>query len=286
MPRWPRLAEVGSSRRPDWPLAVVVGAGGMGMAIARRLGQTHRVLLADRDADHLDRQSRQLEVEGLDVAVITCDVTDRGDLVRLAETARTAGPVKSLAYVVGLSPSAGDFRQIMSVNLIGAASAVASFGEVLVPGGAALLISSSSAHMQAAAPEILALVDRPLDPDFLSQIESLLGDAATPAAAYVASKKGVIRLCQALAAAWGTKGLRILSLSPGLVATPMGAREYAKSPGKLRLFETVPAAREGTMLEIANVADFLLSSSASYISGTDILVDGGLIATLGSRQFD
>lgn len=79
---------------------------------------------------------------------------------------------------------------------------------------------------------------------------------------------------------WGAKGLRIVSLSPGLIATPMGVLEFNKSPSKHRLLAAVPLERECTMLEIANVADFLVSDAASFISGTDILVDGGMIATL------
>lgn len=280
------MAEIGSNARPDWPLAVVVGAGGMGMAIARRLGQDHRILLADQDGSHLTRVAEQLKIEGFDASVQRCDVTELQDIAQLARTAAANAPVTSLAYIVGLAPSTGDFRKILSVNLVGAAAVVAAFEEILRPGGAAVMISSTSAHMQPAEPETLSLLDDPLRAGFLDEVETLLGDSATPAAAYTSSKKGVVRLCQARAAAWGKRGLRIVSLSPGLVATPMGAREYSNSPRKHRLFEATPAAREGTMLEIANVAEFLLSSRASFISGTDILVDGGLIAALGCRPFE
>lgn len=280
------MGEIGSNARPDWPLAVVVGAGGMGMAIARRLGQDHRLLLADKDPTHLEQITRQLEVEGLDAHGIRCDVKDTEDINRLARAAQDRAPVKSLAYVVGLGPSAGDFRKILSVNLIGAAATIEAFGDVLTPGGAALLISSSSAHMQTATAELLDLLNNPLDPNFLDRIEVYFGNGASPSGAYTSSKKGLVRLCQASAAAWGRKGLRIVSLSPGLIATPMGSQEYAASPGKHRLFEAAPPGREGTMLEIANVAEFLLSSRASYISGSDILVDGGLIAAIGCRPFE
>ena len=80
----------------------------------------------------------------------------------------------------------------------------------------------------------------------------------------------------------GGLGARIVSLSPGLIATPQGAREFEKSAGKMKLYERTPLGREGTMLEIADAIEFLASDRASFISGTDLLVDGGLAGTLAS----
>jgi NAD(P)-dependent dehydrogenase (short-subunit alcohol dehydrogenase family) len=279
------MSQIGSSKRVDWPLAVVVGAGGMGMAVARRLGQSYRLLLVDRDEDHLTLQLARLKGEGHDVTTQRCDVACAQDVAELARRALEAGPVAALAQVVGLSPSLGDFATIMSVNLIGAARVVEAFGEIMVAGGAAVCIASSAAHMQSVPDDLLHLLDAPLHEGFLPRITTLLGERATSANAYTLSKKGLIRLVQRNAVSWGARGLRIISLSPGLIASPQGAGEYKHSPSKSKLFETVPLSREGTLLEIAGVVDFLLSDKASYISGTDILVDGGLIAGLGCRKF-
>jgi len=272
---------IGSSERPDWPLAVVVGAGGLGMAIARRLGQTHRLLLTDRDNGHLDAQGVRLREEGHDVTPFRCDVTNANDVAGLAEFAARLGSVRTLAYVVGLSPSSSDFRSIMSVNLIGAATMADVFLGIMSPGGCGLFISSSAAHMQSMPEDVCETLDTPLQATFLAKLEARLGEEATPAQAYSLSKVGLNRMCRREAWSWGAKGLRIVSLSPGLIATPMGAIEFKKSPSKHRLLAAVPLERECTMLEIANVAEFLVSDGASFISGTDILVDGGMIATLG-----
>ncbi len=285
MPEVTTRHEPGSSARPDLPLAVVVGAGGLGVAVARRLGQSYRLLLADRSAAHLDAQVALLQAEGHDATGQQCDVTCAADVAALAGRARQLGPVRALAHVVGLSPSLGDFRSILSVNLVGAARIVNAFGEVLAPGAAAVCVSSSAAHMTTAAPEALALLDDPLAPDLLPALERLLGDGASSAMAYMLSKKGLIRLCQRQARSWGQRGLRIVSLSPGLIATPQGAGEYRNSPGKLKLFEAIPLGRECTMIEIAGIAEFLLSDAASYITGIDLLVDGGLTAGLSTRPF-
>ena len=72
-------ASTGTNVRPGQPLAVVAGAGGMAMAIARRLGASYRLLLADRDGPHLDRQVAALREEGHDVSGVVCDVSDGPD---------------------------------------------------------------------------------------------------------------------------------------------------------------------------------------------------------------
>jgi NAD(P)-dependent dehydrogenase (short-subunit alcohol dehydrogenase family) len=270
----------GGNARPDLPLAVVVGAGGMAMAVARRLGPGHRLLIADRDGEHLARQVARLDEEGHDAVGLRCDLTSAGDVAALAEQAAAAGPVKVLANVVGLSVAAGDFDLIMRVNLIGAARVAEAFLPVLAPGGCGVFVSSSSAHMSPVAPELWPLLDAPTAPDFLDRLHAALGDKAEVNLAYPLSKAALNRMCLRLAAPWGRRGLRIFSMSPGLIATPMGAEAYKHSAGKRKLFDAVPVGREATMLEVADLVAFLVSDRASYLSGTDILMDGGLIAAL------
>jgi NAD(P)-dependent dehydrogenase (short-subunit alcohol dehydrogenase family) len=274
------MSGIGSSERPDWPTAVVVGAGGLGMAVARRLGLSHRLLVADRDADHVERQCAALRSDGYDAVAVTCDVTRPADIARLAAEAATRPAVKTLATVVGLSPAAQDFHAIMAVNLVGATGVADAFVDVLEPGGAAVFISSSAAHMQTVSEELLPLLDDPLRSDFRDALAAMLGADADANRAYTLSKAGLNRMCRRKAADWGRRGLRIVSLSPGLIATPQGAEAYKHSSGKVALFEAVPVGRECSMLEIAGVVAFLASDQASYITGTDILVDGGLIAAV------
>jgi NAD(P)-dependent dehydrogenase (short-subunit alcohol dehydrogenase family) len=248
------------------------------------LGQSHRLLIADRDAAHLEARVASMVAAGHDARGHRCDVTNADDIAALASAAANLGGARALAYVVGLSPSLGDFASIISVNIVGAARALSLFREVIVPGGAALCVSSSAAHMQDAPGELLELLDDPLQADLVAKLVANLGEDATPATAYTLSKKALVRLCQREAAAWGLEGKRTVSLSPGLIATPQGALEFRNSPGKMQLFEAIPLGRECTMLEIAGVAEFLLSDRASYVNGVDLLVDGGLIGRLGTRR--
>jgi len=262
------------------PLAVVIGAGGMGMAIARRLGTSHRVLLADRDPDHLDRQIAAMRDEGHDATGVVCDVVDAQSVNRLAALANEAGVLRALAHVVGLSPSMADGETILRVNTIGPALVADAFQRILRPGMAAVFIASLAAHMRRFTDVEARVFDQPLDATFVGSVTAVLGGEIDSRTAYQLSKTALVRMCRQRAAAWGEHGARIMSLSPGLIATPMGAREFEANPEKYDLLARVPLHREGTMLEIADAVDFLISDRASYITGIDLLVDGGISAAL------
>lgn len=271
---------IGTSARPDHPLAVVIGAGGLGMAVARRLALGHRVLLADVNGEAAEERAAQMRVEGCDAAAIACDVTDRAAVAALAQAVAERGGFRALVYVAGLSPSAAGFHAILRVNLMGAARVCEALLPLAATGSAALLISSLAAHGYKPAPEVAELLKDASAEDLADRAFAAMGEQAIPQLAYPVSKWGMNLYARRHAAAWGARGARILSLSPGLIATPMGAIEFAKSPGKRAMYEKSPLARECTMLEIADVAEFLVSPRASFISGTDVLVDGGLNAAL------
>ena len=271
------MEEIGSNIRTGQSLAVVMGAGGMAMAVARRLGNGYRILLSDKDSAHLDRAVSALRSEGHDAFGVPCDVTSADDVRRVADAARVAGPVRALAHVVGVSPSLGDGPTVMRVNLRGPALTATAFAGVLEPQSAAVFISSLAAHAAPLPEALLDVLDDPLSDHLVERIEERIGEPLDSTRAYQLSKAALNRLCQRLASSWGKRGLRIVSLSPGIIATPMGAAEFG-SEQKLALFRRTPLQREGTMVEISDAVEFLLSEKASFISGTDLLVDGGLAA--------
>jgi NAD(P)-dependent dehydrogenase (short-subunit alcohol dehydrogenase family) len=134
-----------------------------------------------------------------------------------------------------------------------------------------------------------ALFDDPLDQRLLAQLEPLLraqpganGSHDLRSAAYSQSKRALLRLCQRRAAAWGARGARIVTISPGMISTPMAQMEVAESPHLQGLIERAPAGRWGSALDIANVAEFLASDLASFVSGSDVRVDGGLMAAMAA----
>ena len=259
--------------------------GGMGMAIARRLGERHRLLLVDRDRDRVVAQAAQLAAEGHDATYCVADVTSSADVTQLAAVTEERGPLAVLAHVVGLSPSMGTFREIVMVDLVGAALVEQAIRPVAAVGTAAVFVSSNAGHRQV-DPRLLLLAERVRGAEVVDVLETELGSQATPGLGYVLSKAAVVRMCQRQAAAWGERGARIVSISPGMIATPMGALEFERTPMKHELLARTPLQREGTMLEIADVVEFLTSDRASYITGTDLMVDGGLTAVLRSSSPD
>jgi NAD(P)-dependent dehydrogenase (short-subunit alcohol dehydrogenase family) len=275
------MHEIGTSRRPDRKLAVVISAGGMGMAVARRLGQEYRVLIADIDGARAQSLAEMLCAEGADAAAQACDVTDSGAVAALADEVSQRGGFRVLAHVAGLSPSLADFATIVRVNLLGPALVAKALLPLASVGTAAIFISSLAGHNLSPAPDVDALLKEPLLPELAERLAAMLGpEAASPGMAYSLSKFALMALVRREAAAWGAKGARIVSLSPGLIASPQGALEFARNPRKHQLLAKTPLAREGSMLEIADAVEFLASDRASFISGTDLLVDGGLAAAL------
>lgn len=273
------MVKTGSSERPDLPLAVVIGAGGMGMAVARRLGNSYRILLVDVDAGRAEERAKAMRDDGYDATAHACDITDAVSVSGLAEAVAAAGRFRVLAHVAGLSPSMGSWDKILRVNLRGAALVEAALLDHAGPGTAAIFISSLAAHGVQPTADVLAALSDPLADDLTARVEAAAG-SVTPQQAYQFSKYQMNRLVERRAAAWGARGARIVSLSPGLIATPMGALEFTRHPMKYDLLARTPLAREGTMLEIAAALEFLASDAASFISGTDLLVDGGIAAAL------
>ncbi len=268
------------NHRPGQALAVVVGAGGLAMAISRRLGDSYRLLVADRDGDHLERQVAALQTEGHEATGIVCDVVEPAAVQRLAAAAAESGPVRALAHVVGLSPSMADGETVLRVNLVGPTLVADAFIELAHPGTAAVFVASLAGHLVDLTPEETAALDEPLAPDFPAAVAAAIDGELDAAKAYQPSKAALVGMCRRRAEAWGARRARIVSLSPGLIATPMGAREFAAQPAKRALLPLTPLGREGTMVEIADAVEFLLSDRASFITGIDLLVDGGISTVL------
>lgn len=276
----------GSSRRPDLQLAVVIGAGGMGVATARRLGYSYRILLADIEGDRAEERAASMRDDGFDAQSLQCDITDPGSVDRLAQTVKATGPLRAVAHVAAKSPSMGAWHDILTLNLIGAAMVERALQPLATQGTAAVFVSSMAAHIiPTIGPDDADILDDPLAGGFLNALESRVADRSS-AAAYGISKLAVNRMCARRALAWGQRGGRIVSMSPGMIATPMGALEFdgGNREQKVALLQRSPIPREGTMIETAHAIEFLISDRASFITGTDLLVDGGVTAALRFPQ--
>jgi NAD(P)-dependent dehydrogenase (short-subunit alcohol dehydrogenase family) len=259
-------------------LAVVTGAaGGMGSAVASQLSaEGWSLLLCDLDQKRLEENARPLRNKAAQVEILAGDIADCAFPSQLA-AALGNRQIAALIHTAGLSPTMGDAARIFAVNY----DATVRLVEVVYPrmaeGGCAVLISSSSAYM-INSPEIDAALNALQTGEDSS---SLMKFATKPEMAYPISKRAVIRLVAREATAFGKKHARIVSIAPGLIDTKMSRAEQAASSQMDAMLERTPLGRLGHADEIASVAVFLCSRAASYVTGCDIKVDGGMLAALG-----
>lgn len=263
---------------------VVIGTGGMGEAIARRCGAGQQVLLADFDDAALERVATALAGDGFAVTTQQVDVSSRGSVAALAAAAAELGPVRHVVHTAGLSPQQAPAEAVLTVDLYGVAVSLEEFGKVIAPGGAGVVIASMAGSMTAGtlpAEMETALASTPAD-ELLALPFLQEGALPNSGAAYGIAKRANQLRVQAASAEWGARGARVNSVSPGVISTPMGQLELASESGvgMRAMIDGSGTGRIGTSADIAGAAAFLLGPDATFITGTDLLVDGGVVAAV------
>ncbi|WP_162527206.1 SDR family NAD(P)-dependent oxidoreductase [Sphingomonas solaris] len=258
----------------DNTLAVVTGAaGGMGRAIADAFAAEGRpLILSDLLREPLETVSWTLSGH-VSTDLVSGDLTADEYPNRLI-AALKGRRIGALVHTAGVSPSMADGRRVFAINFTATKRLVEALLPSMAQGGVAVLIASNSGQ----------ILSRPM---FDNAVRKMLRGKSPLIArlmlrssrtAYPLSKRAVQLYAQAMAPAFGAAGARIVSLSPGIIDTDMGRLEYEAGPEMQRMIDVTPLGRSGRAEEIASVVAFLASPKASYISGTDILVDGGTIA--------
>lgn len=262
------------------------GAGGMGLATAKIVGRDHAVVLCDVRADRLDGAAAALRDLGITPTVVNCDVTDRQAVVGLFETAASLGTLVSVIHTAGVSPSMGDADYVMRTNAIGTVNVDEVFFSTAGEGAAIVNVASMASHML--PEEIVPTAHFPLalkDEDaFMTAMMSaccIAPEEARSGMAYAVSKSFVRWYGTSQAERFNGRGLRVVSVSPGSVDTEMGRLEEQAGAGAMVTNAAVP--RWGKAEEMAELLAFCVSDKAGYLTGTDILNDGGVIASMRER---
>ena len=265
---------------PD--VIVLIGAGSIGQAIARRVSVGKHLLLADLRQPNVEAAAKVLRDAGFDVSTAIVDVASRASVHALVEAATAIGPVTGVIHAAGMSPSQASPEMILNVDLYGTAVVLEEFGNVIAPGGSAVVIASQSGHRLGAlseehnralaltpAEELLALPFLQLD-----QIKDSLH-------AYQLSKRGNSLRVMAEAVRWGARGARVNTISPGIIITPLANDELngPRGEGYRRMIAQSAAKRAGTPDEVGSVAALLMGSDGGFITGSDFLMDGGVTAS-------
>ncbi len=270
-------------------VSVITGAGGMGVPTARNLGTDHHIVLFDNSQDRLDAAVAALD--GIEVTTVLGDVTDRAAVDALFATATGIGPIASVVHTAGVSPSMGDAEFISRINALGTVhvdEALLALASGAVADGAAIVnVASMAAHLVPAEliPETLfpgALTDPDAFVAALLETYAPFPAEARSGFSYAVSKGFVKWYSSAQAERFTAAGIRIVSVSPGSVDTEMGRLEAESGAGAMVEGANVP--RWGTAQEMADLFTYCVSDKAGYLTGTDILNDGGVVASMRARQ--
>jgi NAD(P)-dependent dehydrogenase (short-subunit alcohol dehydrogenase family) len=263
-------------------VVVVIGAGSIGQAIARRVSAGKRVVLADLQQSNAVAAAGVMADAGFEVSTATVDVSSRESIHALVETSTAIGDITGVIHAAGVSPSQASPETILHVDLYGTAVLLEEFGNVIAHGGAGVVIASQSGHRLGAltAEQDAALATTPADE--LLALPMLAPDQVTdPLHAYQLAKRANALRVMAEAVRWGKRGARINTISPGIIVTPLAKDELTgpRGEGYRRMIELSPAGRAGTPDEVGNVGALLMGPDGAFITGSDFLMDGGVTAS-------
>lgn len=258
----------------------------MGLATAKVVGQDQAVVLCDVRQDRLDAAAAALSDLGIAATSVNADVTDREAVDRLFETASGLGAVTAVVHAAGVSPSMGDADYVMRTNTLGTLHVNEAFFATAGEGAAIVNVASMAAHL--VPEEIIPTQHFPLalqDEDrFLAEMLTACGFAPEEMRsgfAYAISKAFVKWYSSSQAERFNGRGVRIVSVSPGSIDTEMGRLEEQAGAGAMVADAAVP--RWGKPEEMADLLAYCVSDRAGYLTGTDILNDGGVVASMRER---
>ncbi|MDO5809844.1 MAG: SDR family oxidoreductase [Methanobrevibacter sp.] len=263
-------------------VVLLTGAGQIGMAIARRIGHGKKIVIGDKNIQNAESIAKTMTEAGFDVETVECDISSRDSIRNIIEVAQGYGEIAYFINAAGVSPSQAPIETILKVDLYGTAVLLEEVGKVIKENGVGVTISSQSGHRMK---QLGAKIDEELattPTEELLNLEVLQPENIDDTLhAYQLAKRCNVKRVMYEACRWGEKGARINSISPGIIVTPLAIDEFNGPRGDFykNMFANCPSGRPGTADEVANVAELLMSDKGAFITGSDILADGGATAS-------
>ena len=268
-------------------VVALLGAGSMGTAIVRKVAAGRKVLLGDISEENLEKAKKEFQYSGYDVETFVVNALEKEAVEAFARKAASLGPMMYYIHTAGASPHQTNPEHILKLDLLGTGYAVDAFGKVMAKGGAGLLISSQTGYMYPipydVEQQILAApTEKLLDLPFMKEVAMQNSGIAY----MIAKRVNHLQAMKAAATTWKARRARINTISPGVIVTPLAYDEFAAAgEGYQQMIDASAAQRVGTSEEIAEAAAFLLGEHAQFITGTDLLIDGGVIAAIRTGEY-
>ena len=261
---------------------LLVGAGQIGMAIARRVGNGMKIIVGDKKTENAENIAAILNNAGFDAFPVEIDLSDRASIQSMIAKGQEYGEITMLVNAAGVSPSQAPIEAILKVDLYGTAVLLEEVGKVIASGGVGVTISSQSGWRM---PALTAQQDEQLATTPTEEL--LLLDFLQPENirdtlhAYQMAKRCNEKRVMAQSVEWGKRGARLNAIAPGIIVTPLAIDEFNGIRGDFykNMFAKCPAGRPGTADEVANVAELLMSDKGAFITGSTFLIDGGATAS-------
>ncbi|MBQ8088864.1 MAG: SDR family oxidoreductase [Clostridia bacterium] len=267
-------------------VVALLGAGSMGTAIVRRIAAGKKILLGDISAQNLERVSNELRYSGYDVETCIVNALEKESIEAFAQKAASLGEVTAFIDTAGASPNQAQPEHILRLDMVGTGYAVDAFGQVMAKGGAGLVISSQTGYMFPIPNEIeLEIMRTPTEA--LIDLPFIRENAINSGRAYMIAKRvNHLQAQKAAATTWRERRARINTISPGIIVTPLAYDEFAASGDNYqKMIDASAAMRTASSDEIAEAGAFLLGEHATFITGTDLLIDGGVIASIRTGAY-
>ena len=268
-------------------VVALLGAGSMGTAIVRRIAAGKKILLGDISEKALERVSADFMHSGYDVETMQVNALEKESVEAFAKRAAELGSVMYFIDTAGASPNQASPEHIVALDMVGTGYAVDAFGRVMAEGGAGLIISSQAAYMYPIPNgDELQIVNATTEQLAELPIVKNVAMQNSGFAYMIAKRVNHLQAQRAAATSWRERMARINTISPGIIVTPLAYDEFnANGDGYQAMIDASAARRVASSDEIADAAAFLLGEHASFITGTDLLIDGGVIASIRTGKF-